>query len=149
MDIGKRLKAINERFVRQGAERIRASSLETLASRAGDVRRLLLRAGPLQKHVSDAGMLLTLVKDYRSGRYPAVPWRAISSIAFALLYVLNPLDLIPDFLPVVGQIDDALVLSICLSLVNQELKRYRSWKDAGQPAPEAGPCASDPCPAQP
>jgi uncharacterized membrane protein YkvA (DUF1232 family) len=149
MNIGERLKGINERFVREGAERIRASSLENLARRAGDVRRLLTRVGPLQKHLGDASLLLNLVQDYRSGRYPAVPWRAISSIGFALLYVLNPLDLIPDIIPLVGQLDDALVLSICLSLVDQELKRYRSWKEAGQSPPGDDPCAPGPCPAQP
>jgi uncharacterized membrane protein YkvA (DUF1232 family) len=45
-----------------------------------------------------------------------------------LLYVLNPLDLIPDFLPLVGQIDDAAVVAACLLMVRQDLHKYKKWK---------------------
>jgi uncharacterized membrane protein YkvA (DUF1232 family) len=44
--------------------------------------------------------------------------------------VLNPLDLIPDFLPLVGQIDDAAVIAACLLMVRQDLHRYKKWKIA-------------------
>ena len=45
-------------------------------------------------------------------------------------YVLNPFDLVPDFIPLVGQIDDAAVVAACLLMVRQDLHRYKKWKIA-------------------
>ena len=53
---------------------------------------------------------------------------AIAAIVAALLYVLSPIDLIPDFIPIIGYVDDALVVSACLAMVKQDLHAYRNWK---------------------
>ena len=46
-----------------------------------------------------------------------------------LLYVLNPIDIIPDFIPFIGRIDDALVLKFCLKLIEKDLSKYKKWKN--------------------
>jgi uncharacterized membrane protein YkvA (DUF1232 family) len=143
MTIGKYLRSINEHFIRKGAERISRADVERLAHMVGEVRHKLVRFGPLKPSLVDLTLLLALIRDFCSGRYRTIPWWAVSSIAFALLYVLNPFDLIPDFIPVLGQIDDILVISICLSLVGHELKLYRAWKDTRQTDPP--PTNSEPC----
>lgn len=73
-------------------------------------------------------LLLSLVKDYVTGVYREVPYWVIGAAAFALMYVLSPVDLIMDFLPGIGYLDDAAVLAICLKLVETELARYKDWK---------------------
>jgi uncharacterized membrane protein YkvA (DUF1232 family) len=132
MTIGNRVRRLNEEFVRKGAERISWADIEHLAVGAYRFRSKLTRFGPLKRALHNVPLLLALVRDFHSGRYRTIPWWAITSIVFALLYLLNPLDLIPDFIPVLGRLDDALVISICLTLVDHELGRYRAWKDAGQ-----------------
>ena len=52
----------------------------------------------------------------------------IAAAAFALLYVLNPFDLMPDVLPFIGAVDDAAVLGACLMLLERDLRQYRIWK---------------------
>lgn len=86
--------------------------------------------GPLGRYLTDIKLLLSLLKDYWSGEYRAVPWWAISAIVFSLLYVVSPIDLIPDFIPVIGYVDDAAVVSLCLVLVEQELSKYRKWRES-------------------
>jgi len=49
-----------------------------------------------------------------------------------LIYVLNPFDLVPDVLPVIGQVDDASVFAACLMLIQRDLNQYKKWKE-GQP----------------
>jgi uncharacterized membrane protein YkvA (DUF1232 family) len=46
-----------------------------------------------------------------------------------LIYVFNPLDLVPDVLPFVGVLDDATVIGALLMLVERDLKKYRTWKE--------------------
>ena len=50
----------------------------------------------------------------RLRRHPAVPRRARWMVVFALLWVLSPIDLIPEFLPVIGPLDDVVVVALVL-----------------------------------
>ena len=43
-------------------------------------------------------------------RHPATPWHVKALCAFVVAYALSPIDLIPDFIPVLGYLDDALLL---------------------------------------
>jgi uncharacterized membrane protein YkvA (DUF1232 family) len=62
--------------------------------------------------------------------YRQIPYTIIAAAVFALLYVFNPFDLIPDVLPVIGQLDDVAVMSASLMLVEQDLLKYKVWKEA-------------------
>ena len=59
----------------------------------------------------------------------SVPWKTIAAVAGALLYVLNPLDFIPDLILGFGFLDDAGVVALCLKLVESDLHRYAAWKE--------------------
>ena len=72
---------------------------------------------------------MSLVKDYYKGNYRNIPYKTISAAVVGLLYVINPIDIIPDFIPFIGHIDDVLVLRFCLKLVEKDLAKYKSWKD--------------------
>jgi uncharacterized membrane protein YkvA (DUF1232 family) len=69
-----------------------------------------------------------MVRDYWGRKYRQIPYGTVAAAAFTLIYVLNPLDLVPDVLPIIGQVDDAAVVAACLMLVQQDLRTYRQWK---------------------
>ena len=50
----------------------------------------------------------------RLRRDPRVPRRAKVAVAFAGLWVLSPIDLIPEFIPIIGPLDDAVVVALAL-----------------------------------
>ena len=58
------------------------------------------------------------------------PFRSISTAAIggALLYFISPIDLIPDFIPILGFTDDAAVLALCLKLCRDDVLEYWKWK---------------------
>ena len=85
--------------------------------------------GPLRQRLAEMLLLRDLVRDYWRGEYRAVPWRAIAGGAFALLYIVNPLDIFPDVVPLVGYIDDAFVLTSVLELVGLDVLRYEKWRN--------------------
>ncbi len=96
-----------------------------VTQRADDIESKLPR---LKQWMGQAKLILEMVKDYKSGRYREVPYWALSAGALALLYVLNPADVIPDVIIGVGYIDDATVIAFCLKLIERELESYKSWK---------------------
>jgi uncharacterized membrane protein YkvA (DUF1232 family) len=84
--------------------------------------------GPLEKFAQNIKLLFSLVKDYTNGSYREVPWVTIAAIVGSLLYIFSPIDLIPDFIPVLGLTDDAAVLALCLKGIVSDLTKYQAWK---------------------
>ena len=110
------------------AKKVTDDDVKVVLDRADDIRSQFESSGPLGRFVKDAKLMLALVKDYWSGAYREIPWWSIASVVAALIYVINPLDLIPDVIPVIGQLDDAAVVAACLLLVEQDLHQYGEWK---------------------
>ncbi|MFO8099598.1 MAG: YkvA family protein [Salinibacter sp.] len=124
----RRLDRIDPEYVEEGARRVTDTDLDTVVERAETIERRFRGDGPLGRLVEDGRLLLNLVRDARRGGYREVPVWTLSAAGFALLYVLNPFDLIPDALPVLGLVDDAAVVSACLALIEQDLYAYRAWR---------------------
>lgn len=93
-----------------------------------DIDKKMAGQKALRALLEQGRLLLSLVKDYFTGAYREVPYWVIGAGAIALIYVLSPIDAIPDILPGVGFLDDAAVLATCLKLIESELKRYQQWK---------------------
>jgi uncharacterized membrane protein YkvA (DUF1232 family) len=54
---------------------------------------------------------------------PRVPRRARVAVAFAAIWVLSPVDLIPEFLPVIGPLDDVIVVALALRYAGRQVPR--------------------------
>ncbi len=92
------------------------------------IEEITRKSKSLSKFVDDVPRFFSLLKDYFSGRYKKVPWKVMAAIIAALLYVLSPIDIIPDFIPFVGYIDDAAILALCLKLVKSDVDDYAKWR---------------------
>jgi uncharacterized membrane protein YkvA (DUF1232 family) len=104
--------------------------VKKVVTKSEEIKRKFSTKGALARFVQDGQLLLAVIKDYRAGIYRNIPYGTITAIAFTLIYVLNPFDIVPDVLPVIGQIDDAAVMSACLLLVEQDLHKYKNWKQS-------------------
>lgn len=69
------------------------------------------------------------IKDICTGKYKA-SWFAVTMVTVGLIYVISPIDLIPDVVPVVGVIDDAFVLKLIYDAVKDEIGNWKSQKTA-------------------
>lgn len=66
----------------------------------------------------------------RLRRDPRVPKRAKLAVGFAGVYALSPIDLIPEFLPVIGPLDDVVVVAIALRYAARRVPRdvlFEAW----------------------
>ena len=86
----------------------------------------------LKKYWDDVCDVFALLKDRVTGKYTETPWSTIAALTGALLYVLSPLDVIPDFIPFVGFVDDAAVFGFVLVMAKDDLIRYREWRKIQQ-----------------
>ena len=86
-----------------------------------------------EKLLEDVQLLARMVRDYLRGNYREIPWAAISSGAFAILYAVNPFDLMPDFIPGMGYLDDLAIVALVIRSIQSDLEAYRVWiKGLGQ-----------------
>jgi len=74
--------------------------------------------------------MISLVRSYMKKEYNEIPLGSIVGIVCALIYILSPIDLIPDVTPVVGHVDDAAVLLMCLKAgAEDDIKQYQKWRE--------------------
>ncbi len=122
------LKKINADYIKRGAKGISETDLNKILQKASFIIEKAKKNETLKKVVKDIATLISLVRDYVKGDYKGIPWYSLSAIGFTLLYIFNPLDLIPDFIPGLGMIDDAAVVALCLKMVSKDIAAYRKWQ---------------------
>jgi len=125
-----RIARIGPEYVKKSARRITEADLDAVVERAEAIENRFRSNASLRRLLDDGRLLVHLVRDARRGRYRALPVWTLSAVGFVLLYVLNPFDLVPDTIPLLGLLDDAAVVSAGLSLVEQDLRDYRAWRRA-------------------
>lgn len=72
--------------------------------------------------------LTRMVRSWAKGDYKNISTSSIIAVVAALIYFVNPLDLIPDFIPIVGQIDDIFIIGYLIKTVNKEIERFMAWE---------------------
>ena len=88
----------------------------------------LLNASFLSRIFEDFKLLFLLIRDYWKGVYRDVSIWSILVFSIGIIYILSPIDIIPDFNLGIGQIDDAVVLLLCLNFLEKDLYKYKKWK---------------------
>lgn len=117
-----------EREIRKFARKVSAEDVLSTVKQERTFRRLFSCVEVLSRYGDDVKLVFSMLKDYMKGRYTVIPWRSITVLVGVLAYVLSPVDLIPDFIPVVGWSDDCLALAGVLAFVRRDLEDYRAWK---------------------
>jgi len=74
--------------------------------------------------------MLRLIRAYSQGNYRDVPESTLVVIIAAIIYIVNPLDVIPDALPAIGFLDDATVLALAVRRSRQALDDFMAWETA-------------------
>lgn len=121
-------KKITERYVEDEVIKIKKDDVELVMDNEEAISKKISNAAPLRKFTEIGKILFAMLRDVKNGDYPNVPWLTIATVALVLLYVFNPLDIVPDFIPGVGYIDDFAVLSMGMGWIETDLHRYLDWR---------------------
>lgn len=74
------------------------------------------------------GVFIRMVRDSSKGHYPHLPWKSLLSIVGSILYFINPFDVVPDFIPGVGLIDDITLLAWVYKNIESDVEDYLDWE---------------------
>jgi len=101
------------------------------------VRNLLSNVG---KKLSDANLtfsgmadrikvLSRMVRSYITGSYRMLPWKSVVAVAAVLIYFIMPLDLIADFVPVTGYLDDFTLILWVFRHLQDDIETFILWEE--------------------
>lgn len=82
------------------------------------------------KKFSMIPVMISLVKNYAQRKYNTVPYGTILAVLSALIYFLSPIDIIPDFIPLAGYLDDMAVVGLCMNMVKTDIETYDKWRQS-------------------
>lgn len=89
------------------------------------------------------GIVARLLKAYASGEYRQLPWKTLIRVIAVLIYFVSPIDILPDFLPIIGLTDDIALMLWLFSAVQDDIEKFRQWERT-----TASPDGSAPRPTQ-
>ena len=79
--------------------------------------------------------MLRLIRAYYRREYRNVPLQNLVMIVGAIIYIVNPFDLIPDWIAGLGFADDAVVLAFAVKRTRQTLDDFMTWETAPRERP--------------
>jgi uncharacterized membrane protein YkvA (DUF1232 family) len=79
----------------------------------------------------DLQTLLRLVGAWKNQQYQT-PWRSIIIAISGIIYFVNPFDIVPDFIPGAGFLDDATVIGFVLKSIKEDIEQYIIWEKQKQ-----------------
>lgn len=90
-------------------------------------------AGAFAAVREDAATTLELLRCWRAGTYRDVSHGTLVMFAGALVYLVMPIDAVPDAIPGLGLLDDAAVLRLIVERFRSELGAFRAWRTGAEP----------------
>lgn len=90
----------------------------------------LLGRNPTALHrvARDAMALVRMIREVLAGHYRLVPKRTVIAALAALIYLVDPIDLIPDVLPALGLLDDAVVFTWVVRQIRRDIDAFLVWE---------------------
>ena len=70
-------------------------------------------------------LIIDYLRDVSSGKYQDYSAKSLLILVAGMIYLLTPLDVIPDILPIMGFADDAAVIAWLFKEMNNELDKYK------------------------
>ncbi|GIV61189.1 MAG: hypothetical protein KatS3mg044_0055 [Rhodothermaceae bacterium] len=131
--------------LRRGLTHALRAAARTLRRRARLARLLRMTVDKVRRHPealrrvrSDVLVLARMARAWMRREYRDVPWRSLLYAVGALIYFVNPADLVPDALVGLGFVDDMAVIAAVTRALRDDLNRFVSWEEArttSRPAP--------------
>jgi uncharacterized membrane protein YkvA (DUF1232 family) len=116
-------------YLRDKADQLAPADLQPVVAQTDVVRRRAEKVRDDHPRLNrQVELSLRLVEDHAAGQIPQIPYHTVCLLAVCLLYFIDPLDVIPDWIPGAGSADDALLFEFAFLLGRPGIERYCTWK---------------------
>ena len=117
------LKSVYDKATRYAKD---STSLKSL------LRQAVQKAGDnmvrLQDIYEDLQALIRMVQAYLKQQYKEVPWKSIIYAIAAIIYFVNPFDLVPDAILFAGFIDDVAIITHVAGVIGEDIAKFKQWE---------------------
>lgn len=112
------------------SEKVTSNELDDIIKNEDRVKKKAskLNLAKFSKVLKQLTLSFYMLRDYKSKAYTNIPWRTIALVTAAVLYFINPFDIIPDILPFLGYTDDAVAFAAIFKSAQSDLIDYCNWK---------------------
>ncbi len=117
-----------EEWFRRNVGKFDLDDLDQILEKSARILEKVLSSEAFSREIHRVRVLIRMLSDYRRGEYTEVPWNTVAAIGVALLYILMPVDIIPDVIPFIGLTDDAAMLLLVWKMVMRDVEEYVRWK---------------------
>ena len=69
-----------------------------------------------------------MVQAYMRGDYRVIPWKSIMLLVAGILYFVMPFDLVPDFIPLAGYLDDLSIMLWIFQAIKTDIEDFETWE---------------------
>lgn len=83
----------------------------------------------VQSLFTELHLFLEFVESYRANQYRSISPATLFVAALGVIYLFSPIDLLPDYIPVLGWIDDIAILRVIIEVIRTDLKKFKIWKE--------------------
>lgn len=74
-------------------------------------------------------IIIRIIKAYANGSYREMPWKSLLALVGGVVYFLMPVDLMPDFIPFMGFLDDFTVIMLLSGAFQQDIEDFILWEE--------------------
>jgi len=75
----------------------------------------------------NAKAIFRMLYFYFKGEYKSVPTKTIAAILAFIIYMISPIDILPDLFPGIGLIDDLIVICLAYKFIKPDLNVFKKW----------------------
>lgn len=105
------------------------SKVKSLIDMAGDkLAHIMSNSDKMSEFSDHVKLAIRMIRAYVSGEYRELPWRTLIILVAGILYFVTPLDLIPDFIPALGFVDDISVIFWIFKSFSEDLEKFEEWE---------------------
>lgn len=114
------------------------SKAESIASSQEKLKELLQKVSLKLKQISEipaiqetktqVEVVFRMVKAHYNKEYSGISTRTLGMLVLGLFYFVLPVDFVPDFIPVIGYVDDLTVILAIFKSLNKDIEKFLEWE---------------------